>query len=234
MPPASSGNNSLPPWGRCPPDVRRAVGAIPLLLLLLSGCAKTTDPVRLGRAAFITSGCNVCHAVGPGGPTTGPNLAFIGYTHTPEFLDLWLKSPSAWRKDTAMPDPQLPEPVRRNLVAYLSTLKGQAHAGAGGAVYRGAGCANCHGPAGKGGFPDNNVPGGKVPGLLSLKEGYSKKELLRRLKVGVPHPQKQDPDGPEPMLSMPAWGKVLKAEELDALADYLLSLSPAEAAKADW
>ncbi len=88
------------------------------------------------------------------------------------------------------------------------------------------GCVGCHGKAGSGGYPNNNVVGGRIPTLTLVADGYSKEELKTKLKIGVPKSAKEDPSGAEPMIHMPAWGTVLKEDEIDALADYLISLKP--------
>lgn len=221
------------------------------LLLGLGACSRTDDAVALGKGYFTGVGCANCHAVGPGGPTTGTNLAFVGIARSPEWLDLWLKDPRAWKKDTLMPDTDLSSDVRGKIVAYLGTLKGQAYAGGGApwdtpelkadpvkrgeAIYLTVGCAACHGKKGVGGYPNNNVKGGLVPGLDQASAGYTKEELKKRIRLGAPKPQKADPKGPDPLLRMPAWGDVLDEDEIGAVADYLLTLRPAKASpKDDW
>jgi mono/diheme cytochrome c family protein len=64
------------------------------------------------------------------------------------------------------------------------------------------------------------------------REGFSKAELVKRIADGVAHPGKADPAGPEPMLTMPAWKDALKPDEIEAVADYVLSLAPPS--KEDW
>jgi mono/diheme cytochrome c family protein len=200
-----------------------------VLGIFFVGCADTKDPVALGRAGFQSHGCATCHAVGPDGPATGTNLSFIGFTHSPEWLDLWLKEPKAWKPDTAMRDQHLSDSARASLVAYLGTLKGESWNGAlpsdGRALFHAVGCAGCHGKDGRGGFPNNNAQGGLVPALTQVRSGYTRDELIRRIANGVAHPLKKDPAGPEPLLSMPAWGRVLEPGQIAAIADYLIANS---------
>jgi len=209
--------------------------------VLLAACARTQDPAALGRGAFVAFGCSNCHAVGAGGPNTGVNLAYAGFMHTPEWLDLWLQDPRRWKKATAMPDPRLSKEGRKRIVAYLSTLKGQGYdkegrpwespalradpVERGRALFNGAGCAGCHGPRGKGGFPNNNVYGDRVPELDHVKGEFSEQELRRKIQFGVSDPHPENPRLPDPMLSMPAWGQVLKDDDIDALIAYLYSIS---------
>lgn len=221
-----------------------------LLALALCACADPTKlpPEQRGRAVYATYDCRRCHRVGYEGGDMGPDLTFVGFRKSADFLELWLKDPSGWQPDTLMPRFQLSDDARRALAAYLATLRGQAYreAGApwdkappagdplqrGAEIYRRAGCVSCHGREGKGGYANNNVAGGKVPGLRRVREGFSRAELIARIAKGaVPLPA--DPAAPAPRLGMPAWGEVLTPGEIEAVADYLLSLAP-EAAADDW
>lgn len=216
---------------------------IPFLLsiLALAGCGGgSDDSVARGRAYFKGYGCVSCHTVGEGGGKYGPDLSYVGFRKSQAWLDVWLKNPHAWKPNTAMPNFHLSDAVRRDLVAYLTQLKGEADkkqapwnteamkadpVKRGQAIFSRVGCTGCHGPTGEGGYPNNNVVGGKIPSLTFVADGYSKEELKARIRNGV-KPEKADPRGPEPMLYMPAWGEILKDDEIDALADYLISLRP--------
>jgi len=171
----------------------------------------------------------------------GPDLTMVGFRKTPEWIDLWLKDPVSWKKDTVMPRFYFKDDVRSALVAYLSSLKGQSWNNQipwnnpdlladpvkrGEMIFNRAGCAACHGKAGKGGYPNNNTVGGKIPTLTLVADGYSQAELKEKIRKGVPKPAKNDPNGAEPMVYMPAWGQVLKEDEMDALVQYLYSLRP--------
>jgi mono/diheme cytochrome c family protein len=144
-----------------------------------------------------------------------------------------------------MPNFHLNDKTRSNLAAYMATLRGELYRGAqgapwerppyqndsaqrGGEIYLRTGCATCHGRGGRGVYPNNNAVGGTMPILTKVKEGFSREELVQKIKIGVRHPAKADPAGPEPHLWMPAWGEVLRPDELEALADYLISLYPPE------
>lgn len=52
--------------------------------------------------------------------------------------------------------------------------------------------------------------------------------IRSKIREGSPDIQKQDPHGPEPPLSMPAWEYELSSQEIDALVAYLLDLFPWE------
>jgi mono/diheme cytochrome c family protein len=222
-----------------------------LLALLLAGCSQGPAPSGPGAGAayFKQVGCVSCHRVGAEGSATGPDLSFVGFRHSDRWLDLFIKDPQAWKPDSLMPNKRLPDDARAAIVSYLSGLKGQdapkghrawddpslkTPAERGRVLYARAGCVACHGLGGQGGYPNNNVKGGRIPSLVKVSEGYSKPELIAKIRRGVPHPQKADPKGEEPLVSMPAWGEVLDDGELDAVASYLLSLTPASAPGDGW
>src|SRR4051812_28400951 len=92
----------------------------------LAACQRAETPVAKGEIYFKAYGCMKCHSVGDEGGTYGPNLSFIGFRKSPQWLDLWLKNPHAWRSQTVMPNFNLPDDTRGALVAYLSSQKGQA------------------------------------------------------------------------------------------------------------
>lgn len=221
------------------------------ILMLLGACSQPVAPgPGAGKAYFKQVGCASCHRVGAEGSATGPDLTFVGFRHSEEWLSLWMKDPQAWKPDTLMPNTRLPEAARAAIVTYMAGLKGaDAPSGKrawdepsllkdpvarGRVLYARAGCVACHGLGGKGGYPNNNVKGGLIPALLKVSEGYNKAELVKKIRLGVPRPEKADPKGPEPLIGMPAWGGVLDDAELDAVASYLLSLSPASAGEEGW
>ncbi len=220
-------------------------------LLLLAACSQPVPPgPGAGKAYFKQVGCASCHRVGGDGSATGPDLTFVGFRHSEEWLALWMKDPQAWKPDTLMPNTRLPEEARKAIVTYMAGLKGadappgkrawddpsllKDPVARGRVLYARAGCVACHGLGGKGGYPNNNVKGGLIPSLLKVSEGYNKAELVKKIRLGVPRPEKADPKGPEPLIGMPAWGAVLDDAELDAVASYLLSLSPASSGEEGW
>lgn len=95
-------------------------------------------------------------------------------------------------------------------------------------------CFACHGPQGKGGVKNPNAVGGEVPALTRVAEGYTVSELKRKIQEGVPKVDKQDPDGPDPPLFMPAWKGVLDDQQFDSLTAYLLSLMPKTEKGEEW
>lgn len=215
--------------------------------LFVSACSMKppTGPVA-GKAYFAQVGCLTCHRVGGEGGATGPDLTLVGFRHSGEWLDRWIKDPQAWKPATVMPNKQLSPAARAAIVSYLVTLKGQDWPqggrpwdGADGAargrqVFLRAGCIACHGAGGVGGQPNDNVKGGKIPALNSIVHTYTKAELVNRIANGVAPSQKEDPNGPDPSVRMPKWRDALSAQDIDAVATYLLTLPPDEATKTDW
>ncbi|MDD5301953.1 MAG: c-type cytochrome [Elusimicrobia bacterium] len=222
-----------------------------ILVLIAAGCkqAPPTGP-GAGKAYFAMAGCVNCHKVGDEGSAVGPDLTFVGFRHSPEWLELFIKDPQAWKKDTLMPNKRMTEEALKALVAYLKELKGQDWpkggrpwdapslikdpVARGRVIFNRAGCAGCHGADGLGGYPNNNVKGGLIPPVNKAADGFTKAELIAKIKKGVPRSQKADEKGPAPMIRMPAWGETLDDAELDAVASYLLSLRPAGAEKPEF
>lgn len=209
--------------------------ALCLLALLTAACAPS-EPVSQGRAYYAASSCRNCHRIGAEGRSAGPDLSFVGFRQSPEWLDLWLKDPKAWRPQTTMPDPRLSPTARRQIVLYLSELKGQdmkprpwesltEPVAKGRLIFQRAGCIACHGPAGRGGYPNSNVPGREIPVLARTARTFTKAELVAKIRLGST-PQKEDASGPAPLVRMPAWGEVLSDSELEAVAEYLLTIKP--------
>ncbi len=219
--------------------------ALALLLLALAGCGGPVSQTD-GRAAYQALNCRACHRIGDEGSPSAPDLTYVGFRKSPQWLNLWLKDPQAWKPDAMMPNLHLTAPTRHALVQYLTQQKGQALGDhkpwdapalakdpveRGHVIFGRAGCITCHGKGGIGGYPNNNVAGGKIPALTSVWETYTKEELIQKITRGS-IPQKADPAGPDPMIDMPPWGQVLSKEDIQAVAAYVMSLKPADAKSA--
>ena len=113
--------------------------------------------------------------------------------------------------------------VRRPKPAPTTTYGSSVERGK--AVFDRYGCAACHGPGGVGGRRNWNAGlGGEVPPLLYAKAYYDKESLKRLIREGRQPAPRAQPGRPNPPLYMPAWKDRISEEDLDALADYLLSL----------
>jgi mono/diheme cytochrome c family protein len=218
-----------------------------ILVAALSACGRqpeSTDPVVRGERDFRGLGCAKCHMIGDTGNEWGPNLTLIGFRKSSDWLDTWLKNPHAWNMRTVMPNFNLNDATRTDLVAFLSAQKGQAWSTypwrtpeamamtpvkRGEFIFNKAGCVACHGQFGGGGYPNNNVAGGLIPSLTKVSEGYSKAELHTKIQNGA-FSLLNDPKGEKPKIFMPKWGDQLKQDEIDALVEYLFTLMPHAAA----
>jgi len=97
-------------------------------------------------------------------------------------------------------------------------------------VYARYGCAMCHGPDGRGGFPNPNAEtDGKVPAVIYVAEGYTPAELEKLILDGTPTIGKADPNGPRPPYRMPGWRGWMTEGEVADLVRYLMSLYPKSA-----
>jgi len=95
-------------------------------------------------------------------------------------------------------------------------------------LYNQLSCAACHGPAGKGGVHNfNSQTGQEVPALIHVADSYTKADLIKRIRDGVPVSAKLNPNGPVPPLHMPAFKDLLSDQDMEALVKYLYSLKPA-------
>ena len=198
-----------------------------------------------GAARFDAAGCRSCHRLGPSGGDSGPDLTLVGVRRPRAWIETWLKSPSAWKHDTKMPDQGLSDADRGALAEYLSAQKGQAwktlrpwddsydelHAlDKGRAIYVRAGCIACHGVAGRGGHPNPGAHGDVVPALAPLMATYTAGELKAKIKNGV---TPDGHDGMTPVVVMPAWTDLFSDDEYDVLTKYLLSLAGSQP-NSDW
>lgn len=204
----------------------RALSA--LFFMALAPAAFAASPA----ASFDAHGCRSCHKIGERGGNSGPDLTMVGVRRPRGWIEEWLRSPRAYKHDTKMPEQGLPASDRAALADFLSAQKGQAWTAKpwlsvygveqGAIIYRSAGCVACHGVRGSGGHPNPGGRGGWIPALAPLLATYKKEELISKLKRGA----KADADpGMTATVDMPAWDGVLDATELDALADYLLTLA---------
>jgi cbb3-type cytochrome c oxidase subunit III len=82
------------------------------------------------------------------------------------------------------------------------------------------GCINCHGPNGLGGVPNPQSPDKAIPALSGadfFKEFNTDAKITDVIRSG-------SVIGQAPIVSMPHWGGILKAAQLQALAAYIKTL----------
>lgn len=93
-----------------------------------------TGNAEAGSQSFRSMTCSNCHAVAgtPASARTGPDLSHLAsretlaagrLNNTPQNLSAWLHDPDAYKPGSHMPNLHLTDEQRRDLVAYLETLR---------------------------------------------------------------------------------------------------------------
>ncbi|MBI4064022.1 MAG: c-type cytochrome [Elusimicrobia bacterium] len=231
--------------------MKRALFLLTAACLSLWSChsRENLPQKQLGRGYYLNFNCNRCHRIGNSGGIDGPDLTMVGLRHSREWLDLWIKNPRAWKKDTVMLDLKVEDKTRQAIVEYLVSLKGEIFqqsghpwdnarltgdpVGRGQVIFERAGCAACHGKAGKGGFPNNNVIGGQIPSLTYAADGFTTEELKERIRRGR-KPESADGAKPPALVEMPGWAGILKEKDIDDVAQYIFSLRPPKKKDDEW
>jgi mono/diheme cytochrome c family protein len=98
--------------------------------------------------------------------------------------------------------------------------QGQGLAVEGATLYANYGCINCHGPNGLGGVPNPQAPDKKIPALSGVafrKQFNTDAKIIAVIRSG-------SVIGRAPIVSMPHWGGIIPAQQLQALVAYLKTL----------
>jgi mono/diheme cytochrome c family protein len=118
-------------------------------------------------------------------------------------------------------------PPAPRIVRTVEPVADASAAARGRQVYLRYGCSSCHGPEGKGGFANANAETeGKVPGVTYVAEGFTRRELRKKILDGFAPVGKKDANGPRPPFRMPGWAGQMADSELSDLVEYLWSLYP--------
>jgi mono/diheme cytochrome c family protein len=102
----------------------------------------------------------------------------------------------------------------------LPVPRDQGFAVAGAALYVRDGCINCHGPNGLGGVPNPLSPDKTIPplsGAAFRKQFDTDAKIIAVIRSG-------SVIGRAPIVSMPHWGGIISARDLQALVAYLKTL----------
>src|SRR6266536_656255 len=206
--------------------------------------ARTTAVVGahggLGGHLFVQFACSACHGPqGRGGVSPYvPTLTAVGKTLTVAQLSSIIKhglGESANPQRPFMPvwGAVISKSQIADLVAYIRAglprvqyadpvpvPRDQGPAVAGSALYVRYGCINCHGPNGLGGVPNPQSPDKAIPPLAGQdfrKEFNTDAKITSMIRTG-------SVIGKQPIVSMPHWGGIIPARDLDALVAYLKTL----------
>ncbi|HZT76087.1 MAG TPA: cytochrome c [Vicinamibacterales bacterium] len=119
------------------------------------------------------------------------------------------------------------QPAAPRVVRASDTAAGTTAVARGRQVYLRYGCSTCHGADGKGGFANANAEtDSKVPAVNYVAEGFTKRELRKKILDGFAPVGKKDPNGPRPPFRMPGWAGQMTDADLTDLVEYLWSLYP--------
>lgn len=203
--------------------------------------ATAVDPtVAAGAHTFVQFACAQCHgALGRGGvspdvpalKTVGRALTVQQLTHiinhglgesknpTKPYMPVWGEVIS----DTQVHD--LVAYIRAGLPAVPDTQpvvipQGQGPAVAGAALYVRDGCINCHGPNGLGGVANPLSPDKSIPPLSGggFRHDFpTDKAIAAVIRSG-------SVIGRAPIVSMPHWGGIIPAQDVQSLIAYLKTL----------
>ncbi|OGW00878.1 MAG: hypothetical protein A2Z59_05240 [Nitrospinae bacterium RIFCSPLOWO2_02_39_17] len=171
----------------------------------------------------------------PGGPrlvlvvfsVLGGLFCVYGYLTIRSLLwspSFYIKNYDSEKSKVVISDITSPEENQINYEGLSDVEKGRF-------LFNHRGCIICHGKDAKGGVRNpNSQSGEEIPALVYVKEGYTKEELIERIKGGIPVVAKKDTDKSEPPINMPPWKDKLTDEEIGNIVDYLFSIYPKEEA----
>lgn len=164
----------------------------------------------LGKQLMTDHACVACHKIDGKDGGVSPDLTYIGLMRDQQWLMDHFKDPRSRIPDSNMPAFRFPAGDFEALTAYLLTKNTPPPAGPPADLYKEL-CQRCHGDKGDGHgqiaiYLDPYPRDFTKAGFMNSK---TPERLLASIKNGVPG------------TSMPAWGKVLKEEQMQALLDHL-------------
>lgn len=203
--------------------------------------ATPVDPtVAAGAHTFVQFACAQCHgALGRGGVSPDvPSLTTVGRALTVQQLTHIINHGLGESKNPTKPYmPVWGEVISgtqvHDLVAYIRAglpavpdtqpvviPQGQGPAVAGAALYVRDGCINCHGPNGLGGVANPLSPDKSIPPLSGggFRHDFpTDKAIAAVIRSG-------SVIGRAPIVSMPHWGGIIPAQDVQSLIAYLKTL----------
>jgi mono/diheme cytochrome c family protein len=205
-----------------------------------SSTASVSPAVAAGAHTFVQFACSQCHGPqGQGGVSPYvPSLSTVGKTLTVAQLTHIINhglGESANPTKPYMPvwGEVLSTTQVNNLVSYIraglpvvsqtdpvEVAQGQGPAVAGAGLYVRYGCINCHGPNGLGGVPNPVAPDRVIPplsGQAFRQQFNTDAKIAAVIRSG-------SVIGKAPIVSMPHWGGVIPAANINALIAYLKTL----------
>lgn len=201
----------------------------------------TFDPhVAAGAHIFVQFACSQCHGEqGRGGVSPDvPALTTIGKQLQATQLRTIIDHGLGVSKDPTKPympvwGQVISTQQVSDLIAYLRAglpvvptaeaapiPQGQGAAVAGAALYVRYGCINCHGPNGLGGVPNPQSPDKTIPPLSGADfrgEFNTDAKIIAVIRSG-------SVIGRAPIVSMPHWGGIIPAAQLQELSAYIKTL----------
>jgi mono/diheme cytochrome c family protein len=209
----------------------------------IAGSTSASPEVAAGAHDFVQFACAQCHGIGGRGGVSpdvpalkqiGPHLTVAQLTQiidhglgesanpTKPYMPVWGEVISAQQV--------------RDLVAYVRAglpsvpgavappvVTGQGASVEGALLYQRYGCINCHGPNGLGGVPNPQSPDKTIPPLSGADfrhEFNTDAKILAVIRSG-------SVIGRSPIVSMPHWGGIIPADQLQALVAYIKTLKTA-------
>ncbi len=164
----------------------------------------------LGKQLMTEHACVACHKIDGKDGGVSPDLDYVGLMRDEKWLMDHFKNPRSRIPDSNMPAFRFPAGDFEALTAYLLTKRTPPPAGTAGDLYKEL-CQRCHGEKGDG--------HGQIAIYLDpyprdlTKAGFMNSKTPERLLASI----KDGVAG----TSMPAWGNVLKPDQMQSLLDHI-------------
>ena len=170
-----------------------------------------------------------CHQAQPFVDRTPVPTLAAATLPAPDFLISRAVTPTVTTASAESGGSQIPRPSNSGGPGDALNLTGDAASGA--QVFQNN-CAACHGPQGTQGVPNPGTDRGSVPILNPIDPNMASSDyqtFAHNIDLFVQHGS--TPAGPNPAISMPAWGdqNALTQQQIADVIAYLISLNPVQA-----